>query len=360
MDTPRAKLKAHLVMANKPRFQVQMKGVGLVPETVRASDLAFLLEHLEGAIVETAKSQDIPLAYESDEVLVSLVRVEPGQSNDLTIAVARPISPAASVVSRVVAQRQFDTLPNGAIHVRNPETGKGTRGVKLYREVVERIRDAGSDVLINLTTGEGGRFVPRDDDPRTGGPGTTLRQPESRVRHVEMLRPDICSLDMATMNFADTVFMNTPAHLRRMAERIRAAGVKPELEVFDSGQIVLAKRLIAEGLIEAPPLFQLCLGILYGAPATKEAAAFLRSLLPEDAVWAAFAISRHQLPMVETVVELGGHVRVGLEDNLYLDQGAFATNGQLVERAVQIIRRMGAEPAEPGRAAELLSLPSHR
>lgn len=270
--------------------------------------------------------------------------------------------PNYPITPRQIADACLEARAAGAavvhVHVREPETGRPSGDPALYREVVERVRDAGSDVLINLTTGEGGRFVPGDDDPRVGGPGTTLRAPESRVRHVEALRPEICSLDMATMNFADAVFMNTPAHLRRMAERIRAAGVKPELEVFDSGQIVLAKRLIAEGLIDRPPLFQLCLGILYGAPATPEALAFLRGLLPEDAAWAAFAISRDQLPMVEEVVRLGGHVRVGLEDNLYLGKGEFATNGQLVERAVQTIRRLGAEPAEPSRAAELLSLTS--
>ncbi len=271
--------------------------------------------------------------------------------------------PNYPITPQQIAEACLEARAAGAavvhVHVREPETGQPSGDPTLYREVVERVRgDAGSDVLINLTTGEGGRFVPSEDDPHVGGPGTTLRAPESRVRHVEELRPDICSLDMATMNFADAVFMNTPAHLRRMAERIKAAGVKPELEVFDTGHIVLAKRLIAEGLIEAPPLFQLCLGIAYGAPATREVLALMRDMLPEGAVWAAFAISRQQLPMVEAVVELGGHVRVGLEDNLYLGKDEFATNGQLVERAVETIRRLGGEPVEPARAAELLGLRS--
>ena len=246
------------------------------------------------------------------------------------------------------------------IHVREPGTGRPVGDPALYRDVVERIREAGSDVLINLTTGYGGRFVPSEVDPNQPGPGSNLMKPEARMAHVLELRPDICTLDVATMNFGERVFMNTPAHLRVMAGIAKDAGVKPEVECFEPGHIVLARQLIAEGLIEAPPMFQLCLGIPYGAPATPEIMTVMRNLLPDDANWAAFGISRHEVPMVAQAVTLGGHIRVGLEDNLYLAKGVFASNGQLVERAVGIVRDLGVEIAEPARAAEILDLPSRR
>ncbi|HSS66061.1 MAG TPA: 3-keto-5-aminohexanoate cleavage protein [Gammaproteobacteria bacterium] len=242
------------------------------------------------------------------------------------------------------------------IHVRDPETGAASGDPALYREVVERIRDSGSDVLINLTTGEGGRFAPDEDDPTRGGPGTTLRRPELRVRHVLDMRPDICSLDVGTANFNEHVFMNTPGHLRVMADAIRGAGVKPEMEVFELGHIRFARRLIEEGHIEPPPMFQICLGIPWAAPATPEVMTLMRNQLPEGAVWAAFGISRWEFPMVAQAVTLGGHVRVGLEDNLYLSRGEYATNAALVEKAVRIIRELGAEPVEPARASELIEL----
>jgi uncharacterized protein (DUF849 family) len=240
--------------------------------------------------------------------------------------------------------------------VRDPETGAAAGDTALYREVVERVRDAGSDVLINLTTGYGGRFAPSEEDPRQAGPGTSLIPPEARVAHVEELKPEICSLDVGTFNFGASVFMNTPEHLRIMAARIKAAGVKPEIEVFEPGHIIFAKQMIEEGLIEDPPMFQLCLGILYASPATSEAMTFLRGLLPETARWSAFGVARRQFPMAEEAVVQGGNVRVGLEDNLYLAKGEYASNGQLVEKAAAIVRQAGAEPAEPVRAREILGL----
>lgn len=242
------------------------------------------------------------------------------------------------------------------IHVRDPRTGAASGDPALYREVVERVRDSGSDVLINLTTGEGGRYAPDESDPSRGGPGTTLRRPELRVRHVLELRPDICSLDVGTANFNEHVFMNTPGHLRIMADAIKGAGVKPEMEVFELGHLRFARRLIEEGHIESPPMFQICLGIPWAAPATPEVMTLMRSLLPDGAVWAAFGISRWEFPMVAQAVTLGGHVRVGLEDNLYLSKGEFASNATLVEKAVGIIRGVGGEPVEPGRAAGMLKL----
>ncbi len=265
-----------------------------------------------------------------------------------------PITPAQIAATCLEARQAGAAICH--IHVREPETGMPTGDVALYREVVERIRDSGSDLLINLTTGYGGRYVPSADDPRVAGPGSSLMQPEDRVAHVEELLPDICSLDVGTFNFGDAVFMNTPDHLRRMATRIQASGVKPEIEVFESGHIVFANEMIGDGLVDDPPMFQLCLGIPYASPATAEAMAYMSSLLPDNARWSAFGIARQQFPMVGEAVERGGNVRVGLEDNLYIAKGEFATNAGLVEKAVGIIRDHGAEPAEPARAREILGL----
>jgi uncharacterized protein (DUF849 family) len=265
-----------------------------------------------------------------------------------------PIAPKQIAASCLEARQAGAAIVH--VHVRDPETGAPAGDTELYREVVERIRDAGSDVLINLTTGFGGRFSPSEDDPRRAGPGTSLIPPEQRVAHVEELKPEICSLDVGTFNFGASVFMNTPDHLRIMAARIKAAGIKPEIEVFEPGHIIFAKQMIEEGLIEDPPMFQLCLGILYASPATAEAMTFLCSLLPESARWSAFGVARRQFPIAEEAVAQGGNLRVGLEDNLYLAKGEYASNGQLVEKAAEIVRGGGAEPAEPARAREILGL----
>ncbi|MFP6742838.1 MAG: 3-keto-5-aminohexanoate cleavage protein [Alphaproteobacteria bacterium] len=265
-----------------------------------------------------------------------------------------PITPAQIADTCLEARAAGAAIVH--VHVRDPETGMPRGNVELYREVVERVRDSGSDVLINLTTGFGGRYSPSADDPSVSAPGMTYWQPEKRVAHVEELRPEICSLDVGTFNFGTNVFMNTPDHLRRMAKRIQAAGVKPEIEVFEPGHIIFAHELIKEGLVDAPPMFQLCLGIPYASPASVDAMTFLKSLLPEGTKWSAFGISRQQFPMAGTAVELGGNVRVGLEDNLYMAKGEFATNGKLVDRAVEIIRDQGAEPVEPARAREILGI----
>jgi uncharacterized protein (DUF849 family) len=271
--------------------------------------------------------------------------------------------PGVPVTPGQIAQAAIDACKAGAaiahIHVRDPQTGKASMDLALYQEVVERIRDAGSPVLINLTTGPGSRLVPGDDDPMAFGPGTTLAAPRARIRHVEALRPDLCSLDVGSMNFGETGFLNTPAHLRIMARAIAAAGVRPELEVFEPGHVRLAARLIEDGFIAAPALFQICLGIPWGAPATPETMIYLRDLLPPGSLWAAFGISRAEFPMVAQAVVLGGHVRVGLEDNLYLDQGVLApSNAALVERAVQIVTLLGENVASPDTARRLLGLGS--
>lgn len=242
------------------------------------------------------------------------------------------------------------------IHVRDPETGMRSGDLALFREVVERIRDSGSDILINLTTSEGARFSPGEIDASVGGPGTTLIQPLDRLKHIEALLPDICTLDVGTFNFGETIFVNTPTHLRIMARRIQDLGVKPEIEVFEPGHIMFAKSLIEDGLIDGDPMFQLCLGIPHASPATPEILTVMKNLLPSNANWSAFGISRFEFNIVAQAASQGGNCRVGLEDNLYLDKGEFASNLQLVERAVRIIREIGREPASARQAAQRLGI----
>jgi uncharacterized protein (DUF849 family) len=268
---------------------------------------------------------------------------------------------AVPVTPREIADSAIEAARAGAaivhIHVRDPETGQASMRTDLYRETVQRIRDNGTDVIVNLTTGPGARFVPGDDDPRIGGAGTTLKPWTERVAHVEELKPEVCSLDVGSMNFGEHVFVNTPAHLRKMAAAIRNIGTKPELEVFDLGHIQLARRLVGDGLVAPPPLFQICLGIPWGAPATPESMLAMRNNLPTDALWAGFGIGAKQFAMVAQAVLLGGHVRVGLEDNLYLRRGVPApSNAALVERAVEIIDQLGEQPASVNEARSILNL----
>jgi len=268
--------------------------------------------------------------------------------------------PAIPVTPQQIAEAAIGAANAGAAivhcHVREPANGQGSMELAYYREVVERIRASRTDVLINLTTGPGAMFVPSKEDPGLPGPGTNMCTAEVRTRHVVALRPDICSLDLCTMWSRTRAFMNVPEILVDMAKIVRGVGVLPELECFDSGDIVLAKDFLQAGVLEAPLLFQLVLGISYGAAATPEAMTYMKNQLPEGSRWAAFGISRAQFPMVAQAVLLGGHVRVGLEDNHYLERGVFASNAQLVERAVQIIRLLGGEPASPDEARELLGL----
>ena len=270
-------------------------------------------------------------------------------------------NPAVPVSPEQIARSSIEAARAGAavvhIHVRDRETTRPSMDVGLYREVVERIRDSGSDVLINLTTGPGARFVPGTDDPLKGGPGTNLKRPEERVRHVVELRPEICSLDMGSLNMGGRVFINTPAHLEVMAVAIRDAGVLPELEVFETGHLLLAKRMIETGHIRPPGMFQICLGIAWGQPATPEAMTYMRNLLPTDSPWFAFGISLYQFPMVAQAVLLGGHVRVGLEDNLYLERGKLApSNAALVEKAGKIIEVLGDSVATAAEARQMRGL----
>lgn len=272
-------------------------------------------------------------------------------------------NPAVPVTPEQIARSAIEAARAGAaivhIHVRDPKTAKPSMELALYEEVVARIRAVDTRVVLNLTSGAGGRFIPTPDEPLKAAAGSTLTTPAVRMRHIEIIKPEICSLDVGSMNFGPHVFINTPGHLADMAGRAKAAGVKPEIEVFDLGHIELAKKLIADGLIAGPPLFQLCLGIPYGAPATPEAMLSMRGHLPAGAVWSAFGISRHEFAMVAQAVILGGHVRVGLEDNLYLAPGRLApSNAALVEKAVAIIELIGEAAASPDEARQIFGLAS--
>jgi uncharacterized protein (DUF849 family) len=269
-------------------------------------------------------------------------------------------NPAVPVTPQQIAQSAVDAAKAGAaivhIHVRDPKTTRPSMDKALYGEVVERIRASGVDVLINLTTGPGARFMPGDDDPLQPGPATNMKPPAQRVEHVMELRPDICSLDMGSMNMGGYVFVNTQSHLEAMAVAIRDAGVIPELEVFEAGHLLLAKRMIETGHIKPPGMFQICLGIAWGQPATPEALHYMRSMLPPASPWFAFGISLYQFPMVAQAVLLGGHVRVGLEDNIYLGKGQLApSNAALVEKAAAIIEILGDHVATPAEARRMLA-----
>ena len=270
-----------------------------------------------------------------------------------------PVTPGQIADAAVEAARAGAAIVH--IHVRDPETGKGSREIGLFREAVERIRASDTDVVINLTSGMGGDWTPSPDDPAMPGPGTDMVGPAERLAHVAALRPEICSIDCGTMNFGngDEIYISTPACLRAMAECVGDWGVKPELEVFELGHIRFARQMIAEGLIREPPMFQICLGIPWGADQSVDTMKAMKDELPPGAMWAGFGISRMQMPMAAAAVAMGGHVRVGLEDNLYLERGVLATNAQLVERVVGIIERMGARAVSPAEAREKLGLRGH-
>ncbi len=271
-------------------------------------------------------------------------------------------SPHVPVTPKDITAAAIEAAKAGAaiahIHVRDPETGKGSRDPKLFKEVVNRVRDSGTDVVINLTAGMGGDWVPSDEDPAMPGPGTDMISAEDRLAHVHECLPEICSLDCGTLNFGNgnEIYISTPPMLRHMAALTKEWGVKPELEVFELGHIRFATQMIHEGLIAEPPMFQICLGIPWGADQSVDTMKAMKDHLPQGANWAGFGISRMQMPMAATAVAMGGNVRVGLEDNIYLDRGVLATNGQLVTRAIEILERMGARALNPQEARNKLRL----
>ena len=267
-----------------------------------------------------------------------------------------PVTPKEISDSAIEAAKAGASIVH--IHARDPETGLGSREPKLFKEIVDRVRESDTDVVINITAGMGGDWVSDPSNPAMPGPGTDMIGPEERLAHVKECLPEICSLDCGTLNFSDTdmIYISTPPALRKMATMAREWGVKPELEVFELGHIRFAKAMIAEGLINDPPMFQLCLGIPWGAEQTVETMAAMKAQLPTDASWASFGIGRGQMPMMAAAVAMGGNVRVGLEDNIYLDRGILATNAQLVTRACEIIERMGGRVVTPQQARNKLKL----
>ncbi len=269
--------------------------------------------------------------------------------------------PAVPVTPEQIANACIEACRAGAavahIHVRDPVTGKPSMDGALYRDVVERICESGSEVIINLTTGPGARFNPSDEAHNTAAAGSNLRTPMERIAHVAALRPEICTLDMGTLNFAGVTLVNVQRHIEMMATEIARLGVKPELEVFDTGHMALARHLAEKGMFGPHPLFQAVLGVPWGAPATPETMMLFKTLMPQGATWAAFGIGRHEFPMLAQAVVLGGHVRVGLEDNLYMERGVQARdNAELVRRAVRLVQHIGGNIASPAEAREILKL----
>ena len=273
-------------------------------------------------------------------------------------------SPHIPVTPEEVANAAIEAAKAGAaiahIHVRDPETGKGSRDPELFKEAVDRIRSSDTDVVINLTSGMGGDWTPSEEDPSMPGPGTDMIGPLERLAHVKELLPEICSLDCGTLNFGDgnEIYIATPPYLRKMAELTKEWGVKPELEVFELGHLRFAKQMIAEGLISEPPMFQICLGIPWGADHSVDMLKVMKDELPGGVVWGGFGISRMQMPIAAAAIAMGGNVRVGLEDNIYLERGVPATNAQLVEKVIGIIDRMGARAVTPAEARKKLGLPN--
>ncbi len=260
---------------------------------------------------------------------------------------AIPVTPAQIAAAAVEAAHAGATVVH--CHVRDPQTGKGSRDPVLYREVMERIKASGVDVIVNLTAGMGGDLdIGPGENPTVFGPHTDLVGPLTRLVHVEELLPDICTLDCGTLNFGDgdLIYVSTPAALRVGARRITELGVKAELEIFDTGHLWFSNQMIKEGLLK-DPLFQLCLGIPWGAPADTTTMKAMVDNLPPGVTWAGFGIGRMQMPMAAQAILLGGNVRVGLEDNLWLDKGVPASNGSLVERVIRLIECMGARPMTP-------------
>lgn len=267
-----------------------------------------------------------------------------------------PVTPEEIAKDAIEAARAGASVVH--IHVRDVETGQGSRDVALYREVVRLVRNSDVDPVINLTAGMGGDLFLDPGEPTKQLPGTDLVSGLERLAHVEELRPEICTIDCGSLNFGEgsQVYISTPDMLREGAARIKELGVKPEMEIFDTGNLWFANIMVEEGLIAPPPLYQLCMGIPYGAPVKAGLLQAMVNMLPQDAQWTSFAIGRDQLPWVAQSVLLGGHVRVGLEDNLYLSKGVKATNVQLTERAIQIVNDLGSSVATPDEAREILQL----
>jgi len=297
----------------------------------------------------------MPLAI-NREVFITCAVTGSGGTQDRSPHVPR--SPKEIADSAIEAARAGAAIVH--CHVRDPETGAPRRDIALYREVTERIRDADIDVVLNLTAGMGGDMVfgspdsplpPKDD-------GTDMAGAAERVAHIADCLPEICTLDCGTMNFAeaDYVMTNTPGMLRAMGAMMTELGVKPEIEAFDTGHLWFASQLVSEGILKDDALVQLCMGVPWGAPDDLNTFMAMVNNVPPNWTWSAFSLGRHQMAYVAAAVLAGGNVRVGLEDNLWLDKGVLATNAQLVERAVTIVENMGARVIGPDAVREKLGL----
>lgn len=273
----------------------------------------------------------------------------------------RKHNPNLPVTPQEIAEACIGAAKAGAaichIHVREPATGLPSMKLEYYREVVQRIRSSDTDLIINLTTGPGGRYVPSEEDPQVPAPSSLLKTPEIRTEHIVELKPEICTLDLNTMWFGGGAVINSPRNVKIMAERMYAAGVKPELEVFDTGDISLAHDLLADGTLRQPTLFQIVTGIKYGMASSAEMMALARNLLPKNCEWAAFGAGRHAFTMLAQAYILGGHCRIGMEDTVHIARGVPApSNAALVEKGVRIITELGGTVATVAEARQILGL----
>ncbi|KAB2884077.1 MAG: 3-keto-5-aminohexanoate cleavage protein [Albidovulum sp.] len=296
----------------------------------------------------------MPLAM-NREVFITCAVTGSGATQDRSPHVPR--SPAQIADSAIAAAKAGAAIVH--CHVRDPDTGKPSRDPKYYREVTERIRDAATDVVLNLTAGMGGDIVfGPTEHPLPPVAGTDMAGASERMVHVAECLPEICTLDCGTMNFAeaDYVMTNTPGMLRAMGSMMTGLGVKPEIEAFDTGHLWFAKELVKEGVLAGPALVQLCMGVPWGAPDDLNTFMAMVNNVPSDWTFSAFALGRNQMAYAAAAVLAGGNVRVGLEDNLWLGKGQLATNAQLVERAVTVIETMGARVIGPEEVRKKLGL----
>ncbi len=265
-----------------------------------------------------------------------------------------PVTPKEIAESAIASAKAGATVAH--VHARDPETGGISHNIDHYREIVDRIRESETDVIINITSGGGGDFIPSLDTPAAGGDGTDIQTPSERHEPVGELLPEMCTLDCGSTNFGNMIYMSPTDWLREQAKLVQDSGVKPELECFDTGHVRFANQLVKEGLIDGGPMYQFCLGIPWGAEADVETISYMKSRLPENAHWSAFGIGRMQLPMVTQTALLGGNVRVGLEDNIYLKKGVLASNESLVEQAVKQLHTNNIEVMTPAEAREAYNL----
>ncbi|MEI9415301.1 3-keto-5-aminohexanoate cleavage protein [Mesorhizobium sp. Cs1321R2N1] len=269
-------------------------------------------------------------------------------------------NPALPVTPEEIANSALEAAQAGAailhLHVRHPD-GRPSMELDHYRELVRLIRSKNSEVILNITTGPGGRFQPGDEDPKIAGPRTNFVTVERRVQHIVDLRPDICTLDLNTMTFGSEVVINTPPYVKRMAEIIYDAGVRPEFELFDSGDINLLRDFLKSGVFQGPALCSLVLGVKYGFAATPDTMLFARSMLPPDAIWTGFGIGRSAFPMLAQSFVLGGHVRIGMEDTVRMSKTELVkSNAELVEKASRLVSLLGGVVATAGSARKSLGL----